>query len=110
MWGKLEHAVKDERAALEENVAPVPAVVLHDVVRFGLYPKIEGNQSDAAEPPAQMRKVKCLRCYRSQFTHLRTCTGKERPSGILKQLKANIQYERKSLGKPSIRTSLHEKH
>ena len=41
MRGELEHAVKDERAALEEDVAPVPAVVLDDIVSLGLDPKVE---------------------------------------------------------------------
>ena len=43
MWCKLKHAVKDKCAALEETVAPVPAIVLNDMMRLGLDPEIECN-------------------------------------------------------------------
>ena len=51
MRGELEHAVEDKRAALEEDVAPVPAIVLHDVVCLRLDPEVEGNKGNAADPP-----------------------------------------------------------
>ena len=51
MWGKLEHAIKDERATLEENVSPVPPVILDDLVGLGFDPQVEGNQRDTPDPP-----------------------------------------------------------
>jgi hypothetical protein len=47
---KLENAVEDQSTALEKHVTPVPAIVLHDVMGFGLYPKIEHDECDTAEP------------------------------------------------------------
>ena len=41
--GELEDAVKDERTTLKEDVAPVPAVVLDDVMSLGFHPEIEGD-------------------------------------------------------------------
>ena len=41
MRRELEDAVKDERTTLKEDVAPVPAVVLDDIVSLGLDPKVE---------------------------------------------------------------------
>ena len=51
MRGELEHAVKDERTTLKEDVAPVPAVVLDDIVSLGLDPKVERDQGNTADPP-----------------------------------------------------------
>jgi len=34
MRGELEHAIKDERAALKEAVAPIPAIICNYAVRF----------------------------------------------------------------------------
>lgn len=51
MWSELEDAIEDERAALEKDVAPVPAVILDDVVRLGLHPKVKCDQCDPADPP-----------------------------------------------------------
>ena len=51
MRRELEDAVKDERTTLKEDVAPVPAVVLHDVVCLRLDPEVEGNEGNAADPP-----------------------------------------------------------
>ena len=50
MRRELEDAVKDERTTLKEDVAPVPAVVFDNVMRFCLDPKVEGNESNAAYP------------------------------------------------------------
>ena len=41
MRRELEDAVKDERTTLKEDIAPVPAVVLDDIVSLGLDPKVE---------------------------------------------------------------------
>lgn len=54
MRSQFEHAVEDERAALEEDVAPVPAIVLDDIVGFSLDPQIERNERDTADPPNMM--------------------------------------------------------
>ena len=51
MGRKLKDAVESEAAALEEHVAPVPAVVFHDVVCLRLDPEVEGNKGNAADPP-----------------------------------------------------------
>lgn len=48
----LEDAVEHERAALEEDVAPVPTVVLHNMVRLSLDPQVEHDEEDAADPAA----------------------------------------------------------
>ena len=53
MRRELKHAVKYECATLEEAVAPVPAIVLDDVVGLGLNPKIEGDQGDTSDPTAR---------------------------------------------------------
>ena len=50
MGRKLENAVKHESTALEEHIPPVPPIILDDVMRLGLDPKVEGNQRNAADP------------------------------------------------------------
>lgn len=35
---------------VEENIAPVPSVILDYIVSFGFDPEIEDNQGDAANP------------------------------------------------------------
>jgi hypothetical protein len=57
---ELKHAVKDECTALEEAVAPVPAIVLNDMVRLGLDPEIERDQDDTSDPTASI--TKCFTC------------------------------------------------
>ncbi len=52
MRRELKYAVKDECTTLEEAVAPVPAIVLNDMVCFGLDPEIERDQKDASDPTA----------------------------------------------------------
>lgn len=51
MRGELEHAVEDQRTTLEENVAPVPAVVLYNVVSLGLDPEVKCDEGNTADPP-----------------------------------------------------------
>ena len=51
MRRELEDAVKDERTTLKEDIAPVPAVVLDDIVSLGLDPKVERDQGNTADPP-----------------------------------------------------------
>ena len=41
VWCKLEHTIKDEVTALEKDIAPVPAVILDNAVRFRFDPEIE---------------------------------------------------------------------
>ena len=60
MWGKLEHAIKDERATLEEDVAPVPPVILDDVVRFRLDPQVEHDKEESANPSMGYLGHRCL--------------------------------------------------
>ena len=48
---ELEDTIKDKGTTLEEDIAPVPAVVLDDIVRLGLDPKVKGNQCNSADPP-----------------------------------------------------------
>ena len=52
MRRELEDAVKDEVASLEEDVAPVPAVVFDDMVRLRLDPEVERDETEAADPSA----------------------------------------------------------
>ena len=51
MRRELEHAVEHERAAREEAVAPVPPIILDDLVGLGFDPQVEGNQRDTPDPP-----------------------------------------------------------
>jgi len=41
MRRELEHAVEDERATLEETVAPIPAIVLDDIMCLKFDPEID---------------------------------------------------------------------
>ena len=41
VWCKFEHTIKDEVTALEKDIAPVPAVILDNAVRFRFDPEIE---------------------------------------------------------------------
>lgn len=52
MWRKLKHAIEDERTSLKEAVAPVPTVILDDMVRFRLDPEVERDKDDATNPAA----------------------------------------------------------
>jgi hypothetical protein len=47
---ELEHAIKNEIAALEENISPVPAIVLHNIVCLCFDPKVERDQRNATDP------------------------------------------------------------
>ena len=51
MRREFEDTIKHESTALEEHIAPVPAVILHDIVRLSLDPQIESNERDTADPP-----------------------------------------------------------
>lgn len=57
MWCELEHAIKDEVAPLEKDITPVPAVIFHDSVRFGLDPEIEHDQRHTADPATRVSVV-----------------------------------------------------
>ena len=48
--GQLENTIEDKISALEEAVAPVPAVVFDNMVSFRFYPKVEANENDASNP------------------------------------------------------------
>jgi len=50
VWRHLENAVKYEGTSFEEDVAPVPAVILDDMVRLGLDPEVEGDQGETTDP------------------------------------------------------------
>ncbi len=52
MRGELEHAIENESAALEEDVAPVPAIVLYNIVSLGLDPEVECDEGNTADPPS----------------------------------------------------------
>ena len=50
MWRQLEYTIEYESSALEEDIAPIPSVVFHDVVGLCLDPYIECNEDDATDP------------------------------------------------------------
>jgi hypothetical protein len=50
MRREFKHAIKDKRTTLEETVAPVPAIVLNNMVRLGFDPEIEGDENDTTNP------------------------------------------------------------
>ena len=54
----LEHAVENEATAGEEAVAPIPPIVLDDVMGLGFDPPIERDEREAGNPA---RDVDCLR-------------------------------------------------
>ena len=56
MRRELEYAVEYERTALEEDVAPVPAIVFHDVMRLGFDPQVESNQCNTTDPSHHVRR------------------------------------------------------
>ena len=92
---ELEHAIKDQATTLEEDISPVPAVILHDAVRFRFNPEIERDECETANPANKVSLVKDDRFITS--TYRMTWTANESPSGIRKQEKANMQYAKKSL-------------
>ena len=47
---ELKDAIKDEVSALEEDVTPVPAIILDDVVGLLLDPKVEEDEEDTGDP------------------------------------------------------------
>ena len=51
---EFEDAVEHEGTALEEDVAPVPAIVLDDVVSLCLNPDVERDEDESAEPPVRV--------------------------------------------------------
>ena len=53
MGSQFEDTIKDKGTTLEEAVAPIPPVVLHDMMRLGFDPKVERDQRNAADPPGQ---------------------------------------------------------
>lgn len=57
---ELKDTIKNKVTALEEDVAPVPPVVLYYVVCFGLHPQVECDQCYATDPPI-VGEVKCQR-------------------------------------------------
>ena len=93
---EFEHAIEYEGSTLEKYVAPVPAVVLDDIVSFGLYPQIKPDQSHPGEPP--VRESYLVGLDHGRLNYLATCIPSDRPSGTRKQANANMQYDRKSLG------------
>ncbi len=51
MWRELKHTIEDKSPTLEEHIAPVPAIVLDNVMSLSLHPQIEGNEGYTADPP-----------------------------------------------------------
>ena len=47
---KFEHTIKDEVAALEKDVTPVPTIILDDAVRFGFHPEIKHDECHTTDP------------------------------------------------------------
>lgn len=92
---KLEHAIKDQVAALEEDVTPVPTIILHDAVCFRFDPEIERDQCDTAHPANEVSVAEGNRTMTS--TYRMTWTVNESPTGTRNQENANMQYARKSL-------------
>ena len=41
---KLKHTVEYKIAPLEENVSPVPTIILDDVMRLSFHPEVEANE------------------------------------------------------------------
>ena len=93
---EFEDTVEHEGTALEEDIAPVPAIVLDDVVRLGLDPEVERDESDAADPPESSIRFDRRRRAKAKI-YLIMWSVPESPSGTRKHEKANIQYARKSL-------------
>ena len=91
----FEDAIKNKSTALKEDVAPVPAVILNDVVCLHFYPKIERDQCDAAYPSTDTVRIKSQE--KVGVLDLMTCITKDNPVGTRKHAKANMQYDRKSL-------------
>lgn len=50
MRGQLKDTIEYEGTSLEEDVAPVPAVILDDVVGLRLHPQIEPDERKSADP------------------------------------------------------------
>ena len=50
MWCELEDAIEDEITTLEEDITPVPAVILYNTMRLHFDPEIEREQCDTANP------------------------------------------------------------
>lgn len=44
MGCKLEDTVKYEVSPLEKDIAPVPSVIFHDIMRFSFHPEVECDQ------------------------------------------------------------------
>jgi hypothetical protein len=51
---ELEDAIEYEGTALEEDVTPVPTIVLDNVVCFCFYPEVECDQCEAANPSLEI--------------------------------------------------------
>ena len=103
MRRQLEYTIKHKRATLEEDVAPVPAIVFHDMVCLRLDPDIERDKDNATDPAnganGQHAFGRDTRSQKGQWylTYRRTWTGVDKPSGTRKQENANMQYATKSL-------------
>lgn len=88
MWCELEDAIKDEVTALEEDITPVPAVILYNTMRPRFDPEIEREQCDTANPANGVSLAK------KQLFH-----DKDVPH--------NMDSERKSYRDPEARKSKH---
>lgn len=50
MRRQLENPIEHQIPPLKETVAPVPAIIFDDVVRFGFDPEVEGDEGCADDP------------------------------------------------------------
>ena len=101
MGSQFKYTIKDKCATLEENITPIPTIVLHHVVCFSLDPNVKTDKGNAAKPPVNNTKwafVSRLQQIAKNNDRM-AWTAVERLSGTRKQLKANMQYDKKSLGK-----------
>lgn len=98
MRSQLEYTIKDEVGELvEEDIAPVPSVILDYIVSLGFDPEVEDNQGNAANPSTLCTALVSSGVVRINRAYLMMWTGSDSPSGTRKDEKANIQYAKKSL-------------
>lgn len=50
MGCQFKYTIEDKCTALEKYITPIPTIVLHYVVCFGLDPNIKTNKSNATKP------------------------------------------------------------
>lgn len=48
MGSELKNAVEDQISALEEDISPIPTIILDNVVSFSLHPEVKADENEAA--------------------------------------------------------------